>query len=370
MGAPWPVLLMARELGLGGSERQLAEIAKSLDRSRFEAHAGCLHARGVRADELRAAGVPILELGIRSYLRPSALGAAWRMGQYIRRHRIQLVHTFDVPLNQFGVPVARAFRVRAVLSSQRARRDLVSKLNYHFLRLTDRMVDGVVVNCQEMRRQLVEEERVPAGIIHLCYNGVDTTRFAPGARTTRDSAAVTIGVVCALRPEKDLATLLEAFARVRQARPGVKLMLVGSGESGEALRAQSSRLGLGADCHFEPATADVAPWLRQIDVFVLPSISEAFSNSIMEAMACGCTGVASRVGGNPELVEHERTGLLFRAGDAAELAACLERLVDCPDLREGLAAAGSAFVRQNLSLEASARRMGAIYELFLERRRG
>lgn len=363
MGERWPVLLMCRELGIGGSERQLAEIAKALDRSRFEPHVACLWADGMRGDELRAAGVPILELRIHSFLRPEAIGAVWRLGRYIRRRRIQLVHTFDAPMNILGAPVAHLLRVPVTLSSQRATRALVTHKERHALRLTDRMVDGVVVNCLDMRRQLIEEERLPARLIHLCYNGVDLARFSPSPREARERP--TIGVVCALRPEKDLPTLLEAFARVRAARPGIKLLMVGSGSLREELGEMSARLGLDDDCHFEPVTPDVAPWLRRIDIFALPSIYEAFSNSIMEAMACGCAVVASRVGGNPEQVEHERTGLLFRAGDVADLAACLDRLVASPELRQTLASAGNEFVRQNLSIEASARRMGEIYESFL-----
>src|SRR5580765_2731200 len=94
-----PVLLMARELGLGGSERQLAEIALALDRDRFDPHVGCFTAVGFRAQELRDAGVPILELGVRSLVSGSAFSGAWRMGRYLRRHRIRLVHAFDVPLD-------------------------------------------------------------------------------------------------------------------------------------------------------------------------------------------------------------------------------------------------------------------------------
>ena len=366
-------MLMARQLGLGGTERQLCEIAKALDPSRFEAHVGCFHAHGMRADELRAAGIPILDLPIRSYLRPHALLGAVRMGRYLRQKRIQIVHTFDVPLNQFGVPVARAFGVPVVLSSQRAHRQLISALNLHFLRLTDQMVDGIVVNSLALRRQLIEDERVPPALIHLCYNAIDTCRFQPGPRcrpAPLAGAALVVGVICAFRPEKDLPTLLEAFHLVRGVRPGLKLLLVGSGSCLELLRAQSRRLALGEDCHFEPATADVPPWLRAIDIFVLPSISEALSNSLIEAMACGCCAVASRVGGNPELVDHERTGLLFRPGDASGLAAALRRLIENDGLRETLASAGSAQIHRSFSLHASAQRMQEIYSALLERNTG
>jgi glycosyltransferase involved in cell wall biosynthesis len=121
-------------------------------------------------------------------------------------------------------------------------------------------------------------------------------------------------------------------------------------------------------CHFEPATRDVAQWLRCIDIFVLPSLSEALSNSLMEAMACGCCPVASRVGGNPELVNPETTGLLFEAGDAGDLAAQLRKLIGNEDLRRRYADASAALIASDFTHRASAARMGEIYADNLRRK--
>ena len=109
------------------------------------------------------------------------------------------------------------------------------------------------------------------------------------------------------------------------------------------------------------ATSDVVPWLRALDIFVLPSRSEALSNSLMEAMACGCCPVASDIGGNPELVIPMKTGLLFRQGDAADLAAKLELLAADPALRRSSAARAAAKIAAEFSLQAAGRRMGEIY---------
>ncbi len=149
------------------------------------------------------------------------------------------------------------------------------------------------------------------------------------------------GVVCALRPEKGLNTLLDAFAQVHRAYPETRLVIVGNGSVSRDLEARRQALHLENVCHFEPATANVTEWLHAIDVFVLPSLSEALSNSLMEAMACGCCAVASRTGGNPELIDHDRTGLLFTPGDAAGLTQCMSRLAASPELRERLAEAGT-----------------------------
>ena len=361
---PSPVLLVARELGVGGSERQLAETALALDRDRFQPHVACFTAGGFRAHELADAGVPVLELGVQSLVTPSAFAAARRLGQYVARHGIQLVHSFDVPSVLFAVPAARFFRVPAVLASQRADRDLAPRFQRHLLRLTDRIADAIVVNSQSVARQLAAEDGVPPFMIRLAYNGLDTEVFRrEGARVEIPSggAAVTIGVICALRPEKGLHVLLDAFAKVR----GANLLIVGSGPALGELEARARVLGLGGECRFQPEVPNVEEWLRAIDVFVLPSLSEALSNSLLEAMGCGCCPIASDVGGNPELITDGETGLLFPAGDVDALAGRLRLVLNDPALRMRLGAAAEQRAHRDFAREAAARRMGEIYREFL-----
>ncbi len=356
---------MARELGLGGTERQLAEIAMALDREQFEPHVGCFTDGGFRAKELRAAGVPIVELGVRSLVSRSAVAGARRMGAYLERHGIGLVHAFDVPLDLFAAPVARWYRTPVVLSSMRAHRDLTPGVTRHLLRMTDRIVDGIVVNSRAVARELAEEDGVPASMVRLAYNGLDTSVFCrEGARAALpwDEAAAVIGIVCALRPEKGLHTLMEAFRKVKAGRRGVKLLIVGSGPMLAELEAAGD-----GDCHFQPAERNVAPWLRAMDIFVLPSLSEALSNSLMEAMGCGACPVASDTGGNPELVRDGETGLLFPVGDTEALATRLAILLDQPEYRRGLAARAERRIREHFTREQAARAMGAIYLEFLAR---
>jgi glycosyltransferase involved in cell wall biosynthesis len=287
--------------------------------------------------------------------------------QYIQEQQISLVHAFDTPSNLFTALWARAARSTKLITSQRAHRDLVSSTYRRLLRITDRRAHTIVVNCEFLRRHLIDDEGVPSGRIQLCYNGVDLDEFHPGPRerpAALTGEGLVIGVICALRPEKGLDTLLTAFANLAQSMDSLRLAIVGHGKSLESLRALASRLGIAGRVHFEPGTARVIDWLRAFDIFVLPSLSEAFSNSLMEAMACRCAVVASRVGGNPELVAEDR-GLLFTPGDAQDLERALRQLLEQPALRTRLACAGAEFIQRDLSLTASARRMEEIYRLTL-----
>ncbi|HTU44556.1 MAG TPA: glycosyltransferase family 4 protein [Bryobacteraceae bacterium] len=362
-----PVMLMTRELGPGGTERQLTELALALDLSRFQVHVGCFH-EGFRADELRLGGIPILRLPVTSFMNSSAVTGAWQLGRYLRRHKIRLVHTFDSNLNCFGVPVARACGIPVVLSSQRFHRHLTPPRFRKLIRMTDRIVSGIVVNSESVRREMVQEENVPASRVHLCHNGVDIRKFNPEPRLRMpvlQNASLVIGVVCLLRPEKGLQTLLRAFAQLWHLQEGVRLVFVGSGPEQSRLETLAQELGVREQCVFQPTVSAVAPWLRSIDIFVLPSLSEALSNSLMEAMACGCACIASSVGGNPELVRDNETGLLFEPANIQELAEKVSLLACNAELRERLARASLRTIQTGFSLTASAARMREIYDSYL-----
>jgi L-malate glycosyltransferase len=368
---PVPILLLVRELDLGGCERDLCKIAMGVDRSRFMPHVGCFRPNGLRATELRAAGIPIVSFPVHSLMSRAAVSGMLQMGRYIQRHGIQIVHAWDVPTCVYALPIARLFRVRAVIGSQLSYRHLCPPSMRALLRVSDRMVDAMVVNCNAMLRHMVDDEQFPPAQTYVCYNGVDTRVFHPAPPPpipALQGSSVVIGSVCALRAEKRLDLLLDAFARVRHLRPGLKLAIVGSGTMLPALEEQSRRLNLGDSCHFEPATGDVASWMRAMDIFVLPSASEAFSNALLEAMATGCAVVGSRVGGTPELIEDGSRGLLFEPADTAELAGHLALLIRENALRKRLAEAATRFAHGSLSLDLALQRIQDLYTQLLQPR--
>jgi len=365
-GRPRKILLLVRLLGQGGSERQTAVTAMALRRAGWQVHVGCVDPSGIRADELRSAGVPVKSFPIRTLVSAHTVGQGLALRRYILDHGIELVHSFDVPMNLFGVPYAWLARRPVVLNSQRAHRELTPGLHHKLLRLTDKLVDGTVVNCDFIRRHLVDDEGVPAASIRLCHNGIDTAVFHPGGRERPPEfgeATVVVGVVCGLRKEKGLDTLVAAFARARVR--GAKLVIVGGGVCLEELQRQAAALDIAGDVLFLPETAEVPRLLRGMDVFVLPSLSEALSNSLMEAMASGCCPVASRVGGNPELIHEGETGLLFAKSDVDGLAAALGKILENADLRGRLAGAARRLIETQFTLEISARTMMGIYAEFL-----
>ncbi len=274
------------------------------------------------------------------------------------------MHGFDPPsCLLIGFAIAW-LRPAVVLTSQRNYQQARTALVRLGMRVSHRLADGIVVNCDAMRTHLLRDEHLSARRIHLCHNGLDITRFRRMVVPLEGrvpEGAIVVGTLCALRPEKNLSVLIEAFAVCLATHPNLFLLVVGSGPERDRLQAEASARGIAGRCRFEPTAGDVVPWLNLMDVFVLPSRFEALPNALMEAMACGCAVVASRVGGTPELVTGD-TGLLFDHGDVPALVRHVMALVADPAMRERLGAHAAARMAGSFSLEAAAQRMGAIYD--------
>jgi len=366
-----PVLLMARELGWGGIERDVSKYARHLSRYGIQPHVACFRPGGIRWCEIESAGVPVIEVPIRSFKSRDVLVNAKMLKTYIREHRIQVLHTFDNATNLFGALLTRILDVPIFLSSQLCYRELFSFNTRLLLALTDRLATGLFVNCQAVADYLISNWRVPAQRIRVCHNGFEEEEFHPEDRTRPEmltDASVVIGTVAVLREEKGLMTLVDAFAQVRRIDPRARLLIVGDGPMKPALAGRTRDLGIDEACFFENATRTPANWMRAIDLFVLPSRSEAFPNALLESMACGCCPVASRIGGIPELIHHGQNGVLFESGNAQELAEVLCSLANDRLKRQTLAHAATLFAHEHLTIDRAAARLASIYKDLLFRR--
>jgi glycosyltransferase involved in cell wall biosynthesis len=361
-------MLMVRELAQGGCERDVARLAKYIDRSKFFPHVACFVPNGVRSQELRDAGIPIVHIPVTSFKSWSLIEGVRVMRRYLREHQIKVVHAFDVPTVILGVPVAYSSRMPAIVSAQLGRRDLHDGFAQKLLRFTDHLAQVVVANSQYIQQYLIDSEGVPAERTYLCYNGIETAIFHPAVEPKPPSVAsapLVIGTICALRTEKRVDLLIQAFAQVRHLVPGMKLLIVGSGIELPKLEALRTELNLGDDCIFEPAKTNIVPWMRALDIFVISSETESFPNGLLEAMACGCACVGSRVGGIPELIDNGVSGLLFESQNVPDLAAALTKLIQDPALRQRFAQQAAAEAADKFSLNAFVHRNEALYDKLL-----
>lgn len=361
MSAPVPVLLMSHSLGAGGGERQLALTALNLNREKFRPHVAAALG-GQWVERLEQAGVPIHWVRSRSFVSAAAAREAFRLAAYIRRERIRVVQTFDYTMNMFGVPIAALLPGVAALSNLRCNMHLIPPRYQRANRWAHRLSHRIVVNSASLRTQLVEEYGDDPQRVVVCPNGVDTQLFRPAPERLPSLSGVelVIGTVCVLRPEKNVALLIDAFGRLRQ--PGWRLLIVGSGPEREPLERRAQAFL--SQVVFVPSVSDVVTYLRSMDIFVLPSRTEGLSNAIMEALATGCAVAATRVGGAGELILDGHSGLLFASEDQAALEAALLRLTN-PALRHQLAQAGVERMQADFSLHQATLQMEQLYESLL-----
>jgi glycosyltransferase involved in cell wall biosynthesis len=361
-----PVLMMVSELDAGGIERDVARAAMSLDRRIFEPHVAAFYPFGMRYNELRAAGIPILDLPVRSLKSPETLKFAIELRRYLKNKAIQVFHAWDSSAILFGIPVAKLSGTPILVSSVLGHRSLRSRRTLALVRAIDPLSDAVVTNCQFLASHLIKDEKLAASKVHVCHNLVDTQVFTPTIESNdTDRTTTTIGTVACLRPVKNIEMLMCAFARLRDTHRAIRLLIVGSGPCYPALEALRTRLSLKDSCRFVPSTPNVVDWLHSIDVFVSTSRLEGMSNALLEAMACACAIVATDVGGTPELLGSNERGLLCRSEDVADLVEKIETLLQHPSMRTELAARAAQFVREKMTLQQSVCCIASLYQRLL-----
>jgi glycosyltransferase involved in cell wall biosynthesis len=241
-------------------------------------------------------------------------------------------------------------------------------------RLAARLVHKVTAVGKASRAMVCKLGDLPEETVSIIPNGIDLTRYRPNTSpSVRSELRRKLGVaeetelvihVAGLRPVKDQATLLRAWRVVLDgcgSGPFPMLLIAGEGECYPQLQAVAQQLQLGDLVRFLGQCRDVETMLPACDLFVVSSISEGLSFAILEAMACGLAVVATRVGGNSELVEDGQSGLLTPSGDAGALGIALGQLLRQPERRRRMGERGRVLAEQRFDLGRAATAYGRIY---------
>jgi sugar transferase (PEP-CTERM/EpsH1 system associated) len=231
------------------------------------------------------------------------------------------------------------------------------------------LVDRYIVVSKDLERYLIRRVGIGAGRISQIYNGVDTERFAPRPGRPANGLpaefaeqdTLVIGTVGRIQPVKDQATLLKAFAELVRSHARLRLAVIGDGPLLGELRRFSEALGIAKLTWLPGAIGNIPDALRRFDIFVLPSLSEGISNTVLEAMASGVPVVATAAGGNLELVEDGYCGRLFPPGDVAMLARLLAGYVADPSLRQAHSAAARRVAVERFNLDTMVTKYEEIY---------
>ncbi|MFT5312737.1 MAG: sugar transferase (PEP-CTERM/EpsH1 system associated) [Paraglaciecola sp.] len=294
------------------------------------------------------------------------LGIFWRMNQLLKQLQPDILHTRNTATLELQL-VAWWRRVKLRIHGEHGWdvNDMHGQnLTYRRLRkLLKPFIHQYIALSTEARDYLLNIIKVkPERLNHIC-NGVDKAKFSPKAVMSPTSPFI-IGCVGRLEEVKNHVLLAEAFVLASQRTHGkvnIQLQLIGEGSCRDKVETLLSQGGCADTTWLAGNRNNVAELMMNFDVFVLPSLAEGISNTILEAMACGLPVIATNVGGNSELVQHEQSGYLVAASSAEEMAQRLLGYINAPDLKLRHGKHGRMLVEQKFSIQAMTNAYNNLY---------
>jgi len=363
VSTPPTILHLSSTSGPGGAETLVRRLAASLDPGGYRSIA-CLFRRGWLHDALVQSGIPTSVIGMRG-----AFDTGWarEFAALVKREHVAAIHAHEFTANAYGSLMGQLLRVPVVAPvhgksyfADRAKR----RMAYRYVSRVSRMV----AVSEDLKDYVVNRAGVAEHRVSVIYNGVDDWTPPPTAQAAAlraelglDAYEHVLGAVGSLYPVKGHVHLLQALPRILAEHPKTVLLLAGQGELEQPLRAEAARLRVEAQVKFLGLRGDVSALLSQMDAFVLPSLSEGLSMALLEAMAAARPVVATRVGGNPEVVVDGDTGFLVEAQSPQAIADGIIRLLRDKSSAARMGERGRARALERFSFRATVEQYQRLY---------
>jgi glycosyltransferase involved in cell wall biosynthesis len=356
-------------LDRGGLERVVCDLSSEQLRRGYDVRVYCLLSRGSLAPELEARGVRVL---CGSKRRGPDFRAVRELRRLLRGSARSVLHSHSMMPNYY----ACAARMLAGLSIciVNTRHDMGSTLpndrRERLYRLSVPMTRLIVMVSERVKERFLADGIVPPRKARVVFNGIQTGDAQCATPADRSEARrllgaepgqFVVGCVGRLVELKNHVAVVRAVARLATAYPTLRLVLIGEGPLRDRLVALGSELGIADRLSLLGERPDVRRLLAGLDAFVMPSLTEGHSIALLEASAAGVPIIATKVGGNPEIVHHESTGLLVPADDGVSIVAALTRLLCDPRLAARLGANARNWALNHVSVPAMADGYERIY---------
>jgi glycosyltransferase involved in cell wall biosynthesis len=374
------VMFLVNALWVGGAEQQLLELVKGIDKNRFEPIVVSLYPGGTLEAEVKAiSGVEFISLDRRGKYDFFILLKVLRL---LRQRHVDVIQPFLTPATFFGLVPAVISRTPVKVVTERCGVRVKTHFGYDTYRKTEdffsRFADWVIPNSEAGRSYLIGRGINPARI-QVVYNGINLDRLTPDpfkVTQIRDAMGLppegsVVGITASLSPAKDHVTFLQAARLVSQVMPNTRFAIVGDGPLRKSLENEANELGLAAHVTFHGIQRDIGSYISSHDVACLCSIDhEGCSNALLEAMALGKPVVATDVGGNRELVDHGRTGLLIPMRNPQSLAGAILTYLRQPDWARTVGQRARQMVLIRFGLDRMVREYEQLYEQSIRAKRG
>ncbi|MFQ6096834.1 MAG: glycosyltransferase family 4 protein [Armatimonadota bacterium] len=380
-----PRIAQVLEATIGGTRRHLVALATRLPAEGFAVDAVCATRRDphFRRDVrcMKDAGARVIQVDMVRHISPAAdLRAYWTLRGIFERNRYDLVHTHSSKAGFLGRLAARAAGVPVVVHSAHTfafEMQVASWKRSVYLALersAARRTDLFIAVCESEKQTALRAGLFAPEEVEVIPNGLDLEDFDRLANAPDDAAAaipavepddVVIGTVGRLTPQKGHSVLLDAAPAVLREHPDALFVLIGEGESRQALSEQADRLGVANRVRFLGHREDVARLYRLMRAFVLPSLWEACPYVLLEAMAARVPVVASDLPACAEILDGGRAGLLAPVGQAEALARAICQLLSSEAEAAVLARAGRRRVEESYTLQRQIALLASTYRRLL-----
>jgi glycosyltransferase involved in cell wall biosynthesis len=361
------VLMLSTSSGPGGAERVISTLSSVMNGNRCRVIVALFRPGWLQTECER--------LGVKTHIIPLSgpLHAKWFADCFrlIRRENVQLIHAHEFSALICGWLLSILARVPLV--------GTIHGKNYFWEKRRRRLACRIVARTgrliavsEDLKRFIMTNVGIPASRVQVIYNGVLPSMSCGAAEMDRCRAELgikaddlVIGTVGSLYPVKGHQFLLQAMPAVLARFPHAILLLAGTGRLEVPLKEMAQALGIDKHVRFLGMRQDVPVLLALMQVFVLPSLSEGLSMALLEAMMAGKAVIATRVGGNPELVDHGQTGLLVKPEDPDDMATKLNSLLGDRSMMRRFAEAGLKRATQHFTLERMANQYEELYGTLL-----
>jgi len=347
----------------GGAEKQIFELAKRLDKNKFDVTVISLDCLGQTSPEwFTSVGCHYHRFRVVRIYGLSGLIQGFRFYQYLKKEKTDIVQTYHFSSDIWATFWAKLAGVRKIISNRRDMGYWRKPWHIYTYRCINRWVNTIVVVSNSIRDMVQSTEGESLEKIKVIYNGVELTLnpATPSINELKDN--IVIMHVASLSPIKGHIFLLKAFKKTLQQFKNIKLVLIGEDMLNGSLQHQVLDMGLSNDVLFLGERKDVTSLLTIADICVLPSLSEGMSNSILEYMAAAKPVIATKVGGNPELIQDGFNGLLIEKENVEQLSQALVELIKDKEKRKNFGQNGLSLVKSKFTMEVMLTQYQELYE--------
>ena len=367
------LLWIIDSLGRGGAENLMPTILGNIDKNRFDQRVCVLQDRDGNpvAGELQAIGIPVDFVPVPRLRNLSSLP---RLLFYLRKEKPDIVHTqleFSATLGclatrLLGIPNVSTFHVIHDPGTVK-----LTRWRYKFMWASYRYFANLILAVSDsVRNNIIEAGKIPPSKVFTLHNGIELERFSEISPDIANVSKKDFGIpensivlitVAVLRPPKGIQYILEAIPQILEEIPNAYYLIVGDGEHRNTLEEKAETLKISGHIRFAGYRSDIPELLALSDIFILPTLNDAFPTVLIEAMAAGKPVIASKIGGVPEIVQETINGILLPPGNPDAIRDACIRLIQDKELSERFAKASVKIANEKFGIMGQVKKLEQLY---------